>query len=177
MLLEVLLWIGLAPLAYISETLLHEGSHAIVALRHGMEIVSFKFWPHWHDHDNDPSTRELMYWGRVSWRPKTIQNGMPVGIDRASICLAPYVVGLVVWVALLSALCFGAPRWLAVFGAAVTIDMTRGLLQPFWRVSKGDVNRAAVVMGWDRSRVKLAGAIIVDVLMMGVVFLVLVWNW
>lgn len=86
------LWaLGSVVPSFFVQTTIHEGAHAIFAMMQGRSIESFKVWPHYVDHDNDPSTRELFFFGRViysessRWEPRW---------EQALRSLAPFVVSI-----------------------------------------------------------------------------------
>lgn len=133
--------------AFFLQTLVHESAHAAVARLQGLTIESFKIWPHFVDHDNDPSTRELYFWGRVvysnAWNVPVSDTGTAL---RAGVPLIVGTILLVVLVLLKLSVGIHAHNVLLtgwnVWMVAVGTDLTRGWLQAFTRRERGDVNKA-----------------------------------
>lgn len=141
--------------AYFVETFQHEASHALFAWAQNRGWPrSFKIWPHWVDHDNDPSTRELFFWGRVVYGyPKPGYFDTKKG--RAARSWAPFITGIPIW-----GLCLLYSGYLGeldvldwaffTFWGASTVDRVNGLLQPLYRETRGDANKGAAALGLSR---------------------------
>lgn len=140
-------WIlAFAVPCYLLQALVHEASHAFFAVQHGLRVTSFKFWPHYVDHDNDPTTPRLFFWGRVTF-VRTKEHIINAE-ERAMEAWAPFITGLPLWLICLGSEVVSSPSGLSwtffyVFWGALTIDLTRGMLMPLWRKDKGDANQGA----------------------------------
>lgn len=141
-------WLLVALLAipgFLFQTFLHEASHAVVALRHGLAITSFKFWPHRVD-------GERFFFGRVTYR----HPGLDVSTDteRALRSGAPLISGSFMLAALSMIKLLAGPELdqstntvLLICSATVGMDLFRGFLQAVWRTDRGDANKVARYLG------------------------------
>jgi hypothetical protein len=126
-----LLWI--VPVFFIV-TAAHEAAHAFAAKLYDADILSFKIWPHFVDHDNNPKTRELYFWGRVTWI-----NGPSTGRPKALIAGAPYIWDIIAISGLLLTGAFTV-EFLDVLTLGFAVDLVRGVSQPLWS-KRGDMRR------------------------------------
>lgn len=169
-----MLWILVfaMPMLFL-ETILHESSHAFVALNQHMDVRSFKFWPHLVD--NDPVTpdlhfwqrafwvelfwdrtpqKEFFFWGRVECSATEKYEETPAGSSTRA--WAPMYSGMFLW-ALVGSLInlLGEFQWydwaLVTYYGAVTVDLENNLLKPLWRKERGDFNKGAQMIGLPRA--------------------------
>lgn len=133
----------IAP-AYFLQTLLHEASHACVAKLQGLQITSFKIWPH-------KAENRRWYWGRV-----TYSNTDDVEISSEGIAvraMAPFASSLFLLSVLASiklsvefgpnnVLLTGLDVWIVAMGT----DLVRGLLQAFTQEDHGDIHKARMAL-------------------------------
>ena len=147
------------------QTLWHEGSHAVLAMKSGAKITSFKFWPHIADNDR-------FYFGRVQWEMK--KPNFMTNAERAMTSWAPFIVGVPLWLLLCVVL-----KWvlfepvIAAWLICVTIDVAKGMLQPWWRRDRGDANRGATMLQLDKRILKALGTVVSAGLITGSVWCLL----
>jgi hypothetical protein len=103
-------WVALV-LVYPIWVLIHEGTHALVAIRFGCTIEKFRPWPH------------RLESGRFVWG--SIRRHTPLGVtyrQRGWISFAPRVPALLACGALVTLSWLGEPVWVQVLFAGGAID-------------------------------------------------------
>lgn len=159
----------LIPLAYLVQVLVHEGAHALMAHLQGLEVTSFRFWPHTLE---TPEGKRRFLFGRVTYR-------LPEGADWPSDfetllrAWAPFIVsiplimclGLVIFFVTMGPI---LKTVLSVWMTAAVIDVIRGLLQAWRDDDYLDINKGRIAMDIPASYVRFGAA-------MKIMFLVLIW--
>lgn len=132
--------------AFFVQTFWHEAAHAVVAKAQGLDIASFKIWPH-------KANGDRFYWGRVVYdnpRHCTVSDeGTAIRATApfaASLFLLSVLASLKLCVEmrLHNVLLTGLDVWIATVG----VDLTRGFLQAFTRKERGDINKAREALDW-----------------------------
>lgn len=118
--MDIGLLLGLAPVAYLLQILIHEGSHAVVALAQGLGIQSFAFWPH--------KVENTLYFGRVVYdRPLDFQD---TRLKRGLRAGAPFLFSVPLLGLNLALLDATRHEWFLVWTIALGVDLSRNWLQP-----------------------------------------------
>lgn len=141
-----------AIILYFAQTSWHEGSHALVGLLQGDKILDWSIRPKYRDHDNNPETRELMFFGYVTFDDppdnppeRFLRSIAPMLSAFLPLGLGMYFHDDVAWAAL----------WLPP-----TIDLTRGWAQPIWTAQRGDVNKALRALGISHTVRAITGSLV-----------------
>jgi hypothetical protein len=149
----------LAVPAYFIQTLIHEASHAAVAVWQNMTIESFKVWPHFAVKNG----KKQFYFGRVVYGKG--KDYVEVGSERTTRAWAPIYTGISLWLVMLSLVNqMTVELWYhwagVVYLAAVTIDLLNNLFKPLWRKRRGDFNKGALALGWPRWLIVVVGPLV-----------------
>lgn len=143
----VLAGLAMAPPMFFLGTLLHEGTHAMVAHGFGADIIRFRFWPSRH-----PVTRTF-YFGYVSYRGRLSRG------EKAFFLFAPKLTNLALfsgWAALYASDSFPDEKYsrlaLSVFATGLWVDFSKDIIA--WRPTN-DIVRVYNMAGIDTEWKKL----------------------
>lgn len=151
--LELILFGVYLLVAALVQLVLHEGAHAVAARICDATITDFRPWPHF---GYDRYGKRRFYFGRVRWLP----GDYPIeGGWRAFVMWAPFLVGFTT-LSTCALLTLGIQSyWCFPPLAVVTVDLLRGLLQPWWRTYLGDALDGAFSLGLTHWQMRIIGLI------------------